>query len=757
MPTTTDDLIALPRFSYTALDFETIIADVKRIVQENPEYNILWEDFLTSNAGEMTIELCAYIAELLGIRVDWKTNEVYIGTASQKQSAINLLKLISYRLTLPAGAAAKVDVALSQWVTPFDLPLLMSLAAADRNGNPITFELILKDSDNECIYFGSDAIVTLETGTSGNPKISFTGNDALMFYEGVTYTQSETMEGTDNEEIILTNYPVIEGSIQIWTLNANNEEVEKLPLVTSFVAEEAQEKSDGSALTVPPFMIDVDADNRATVKFGSATLVNTFTSGDAIKIYYRVGGGTTSNIVVGAINETKTFIVGGNPVIVSFINNEAGAGGTSSESIDDARREAPLYVTTAGKAVTPADYRRILLTHSNVFKVAAYGKMNEPAEILNEYGYTIPTYETWLYVVPMNTTWIQLDPRTEYNAQLQITKPYEIKSTTLSFPAPNLLSGKISFDKDGAEPKKVSGYSTGSSEYVTDFDAEIETDDMLVIPGTGTGTEIFVGVVDYVVTGSDDVLYLKEAPTFSATDQNFGISSLMLQIPSDYIPIYRRYSAIDIQNLSGSITYLRDVDYIIDYDKGIITRYSPLYGYGIPENADLQITWWWWDQTSAAVSDINIFDNFLRNKKMLCLDSVYNDTIYTAFDIQGIVYVEKNYNQDLVKADVDALLFFNYSLYNRDYKEPVHLPEIIADIQTIAGVRYVDVQYFGKDYASYKGSPSNPPAGSENYELASMGAEYDEIIILSHNEFVGATISVDYQLHGIVLDYTEVS
>ena len=756
MPTT-DDLIALPRFSYTALDFETIISDVKRIVRENPEYNILWEDFLASNAGQMTIELCAYIAGLLGIRIDWKANEVYIGTATQKQSAINLLKLISYRLTLPGTAAAKVDVALSQWVAPFDLPPLMTLAATDRNGNPTTFELILKDSNNDYIYFGSDAIVTLETGTSGNPTISFTGNDALMFYEGVTHTQDETMEGTDNEDIILTNYPVIENSIQIWTLNASDEEVEELPLVNSFVAEEAQEKEDGSALAVPPFMIDVDADNRVTVKFGSSTLVNIFKAGDAIRIYYRIGGGTTSNVVVGSINETKTFIVGGNSVIASFVNNEAGAGGTTSESIDDARREAPLYVTTAGKAVTPADYRRILLTHSSVFKVAAYGKTNEPAVIVDEYGYTIPTYETWLYIVPMNTNWIQLDPRTEYNTQLQITKPYEIKTTTLSFPAPNLLSGKISFDKDGAEPKKVSGYSTGAPDYITDFDGEIDPDDILVIPGTGTGTELFVGVVDYVTTGSDDSLYLKEAPTFSATDQDFGISSLQLQIPSDYIPIYRRYSAIDIQNTAGTKVYLRDVDYILDYDKGIITRYAPLYGYGIPETEDLQITWWWWDQTNTAVSDITTFDNFLRNKKMLCLDHVYNDTTYTAFDIQGVVYVEKNYNQDLIKAEVDALVFFNYSLYNRDYKESVHLPEIIADIQTIAGVRYVDIQYFGKDYASYKGNPSSPPAGSENYELTSIGAKYNEIIILSHNEFLGATISVDYQLHGVILDYTEVS
>jgi len=744
----TDDLIALPRFSYTALDFETIISDIRRIIIENPAYNESWEDFLESNAGKMIIELISYIVDILAFRVDWKANENFIGTATQKQSAINLLKLINYRITLPQAASAKVDMTLSNWVEPFDLPSLMSVTATDRNGDPITFELIPKDADGEFIYFGDDAIVTVNTGTITSQIISFTGNEGLTFFEGSSRIQNETMQGIDNETIVLNDFPVIENSIQIWTLNANDEPIERLPLVNSFVAEDAQQKSDGSPLLVPPFMIDVDADNKVTARFASSAIANIFTAGDSIRIYYRIGGGSKGNIVLNSIRETKSFVVGGNSVLATFTNNEAGSGGASSESVNEAKKRAPLYITTADKTVTPLDYKRILLLHPNILTTAAYGKVNEPAAVSDEYGYTIPTFETWIYAVPSYKNWSVLDPRTEYNTELQLTKPYEIKNATLSFSSPSLLTGTISFDPAGLDSTKVTGNGTL-------FPPELEPDDAIAIPGTGTGSEIFVGVVDTIETGTNDILHLKNPPLFAATNQNFGISSYVLQLPSEYVPVYPRYPAINIIT-GGLTTYLQNVDYVFDYDKGLITRYNYMGGFGIPVNTPLSIMWWYWDQQVDAVSDVTTLENYLKNKKMVSIDNVYIDTLYTAFDIKGIVYVEKNYNQNLVKEQVESLLFLRYSLLNQDYSQNVQLPEIIALIQSVAGVRYVSITYFGVDYSTYKNDPNNPPDSAKDYGREPIEAKYNEIIVLSKNEFIGATQSVEFQLHGMILDYTEV-
>ena len=739
-----DDLIQLPRFSYTSLDFETIIDDIKRIITENPEYNQNWDDFLSSNAGKMIIELVAYIVDLLSFRVDWMSNELYIGTATQKQSIINLLKLINYRLTLPQAAVAKVDVTLSNWVEPFDLPLRMSLTGTDRNGDAINFELLKLDENGQPYYFGLDALVTLDPGSPSNPKLSFSGNDALLFYEGTTKFQEETMKGGDNETVIINEYPVIENSIQIWTLDGNGNEVEKLPMVTSFVSEEAQQKQDGSPLLVPPYMIEVDENSQVTLKFPSSSLAKTFDAGDEIRIYYRVGGGSNGNIVIGAINTSKGYVVEGIPVTVSFKNNEAGAGGTEMEDVFEARKRAPLYLTTADKTVSPLDYKRILLEHPNVLMAAAYGKANEPPEIKDEYGYTIPTYETWIYIVP-NKNWTSYDPRTEYNLYLQPSKPYEIKTINLSFPDQTILTGTIDFTSSDT---RVTGHNTL-------FAQELDTDDIIVLTGSGTGDETYVGIVDHVESGSNEILYLKNPPSFSGTNQTFGISSLKIKIPSQFTPVYQAFSAIDVQSTSGQ-KFIQGVDYTFDYQEGVITRWRPYAGYGIPANTDLIITWWWQDQTHIEVSDINTLEEYLKNKKMLCINNVYMDTLYTAFDIAGTVYVEKNYNQDLIKTMVDEIVSNEYSLPNRDYAKPIQIAEIISLVQTIPGVRYIQITYFGKDYGVYKQNPSNPPSYARNYGLGTIPAKYNEILVLSNNEYEGNTQSIDHQLHGIIFDYQEV-
>lgn len=741
----TDDLIQLPNFSYTALDFDSIIDDIERIITENPEFNQNWDDFLSSNAGKMIIELVAYIVDLLAFRVDWQSQELYIGTATQKQSIINLLKLINYRLTLPKAAAVKVDATLSNWVEPFALPLRMNFTATDRDGNPANFELLKTDDNGEPIYFGLDGIVTLDTGTISNPVLSFAGNSGLIFYEGTTKIQEETMKGGDNESVQIESYPVIEGSIQIWTLDEFGNEVEKLPLVTSFVSEQAQQKSDGSPLTVPPYMIEVDADSKVTVKFPSSALAKTFEAGDEIRIYYRVGGGSKGNIVVGAINTSKSFVVDSVPVTVQFRNNEAGSGGTEMEDVFEARKRAPLYLTTADKTVSPLDYKRILLENSNVMMAAAYGKSNEPPEIKDEYGYSIPTYETWIYVVP-NKNWTSYDPRTEYNTFLQLSKPYEIKSATYSFPPQTILTGTIDFS---TSTKKVTGHGTL-------FSQELDTDDIIVLTGSGTGDETYIGIVDYVESGNNEVLYLKEEPSFNGTNQTFGLSSLKIKLPSQFTPIYKRFAAIDIKSQSGQ-QYIQGVDYTLDYERGIITRWRRYANYGIPENTPLVITWWWQDQSVNAISDVDTLDEYLKNKKMVCIDNVYMDTIYTAFDVRGTVYVEKNYNQDLVKSMVEELLFNAYSLPNRDYAKNVQISEIIALVQTVPGVRYVQITYFGRDYAAYADNPSNPPSYAQNYGLGSIPAKYNEILIISQNSWQGETQAPEYQEHGIIFDYQEVA
>ena len=105
-----DSLIKLPITQFSGLDYDNVIKDVYNLIQENPEYNSNWDDFLSSSAGRMLMELFAYIADQLATRIDWNVNENFLSTATQDSSILKLLKLINYKLALPYCAAVPVTL-----------------------------------------------------------------------------------------------------------------------------------------------------------------------------------------------------------------------------------------------------------------------------------------------------------------------------------------------------------------------------------------------------------------------------------------------------------------------------------------------------------------------------------------------------------------------------------------------------------------------------------------------------------------------
>ena len=76
------NLAKLPQTSLSGLSFDNIVQDIANMVKDSPDYNIAWDDFLSSDAGRMMVELFAYIADNLATRIDWNVNENFISTAT---------------------------------------------------------------------------------------------------------------------------------------------------------------------------------------------------------------------------------------------------------------------------------------------------------------------------------------------------------------------------------------------------------------------------------------------------------------------------------------------------------------------------------------------------------------------------------------------------------------------------------------------------------------------------------------------------
>lgn len=114
------------------------------------------------------------------------------------------------------------------------------------------------------------------------------------------------------------------------------------------------------------FVVEVESDGAATLRFGDDTNGRTPETGTHFVANYRVGNGTAGN--VGA--DSLTFFAGA-PRIEQCRNPLPASGGTDPETDDQIRRRAPQAFLTQQRAVTMADYAHVVEQNPQVDKAVA--------------------------------------------------------------------------------------------------------------------------------------------------------------------------------------------------------------------------------------------------------------------------------------------------------------------------------------------------------------------------------------------------
>jgi hypothetical protein len=420
-------LASLPKTQFSGLDFDNIIADVTELITENPEYNKNWDDFLSSNAGRLMIEFFAYITDQLATRIDWVVNESFIGTATQKKSIIRLLKLIGYNFGLPKAARVVVDVSFDRPVgevrfSGFEVSGQLDFFSLNATGLDGTerknFEAILFNENNQKYEYRNSPI-NIQTGSLLSPEL----DHKIVFHEGRTIVFTVTVNTNNNFIFQLDQFPVIEGSVRVYMVKSNGEEVE-LERVLSFLDPKAQREEDtfGNKNEIP-YIINVLDQNIVEIEFGPTSILTNSSRrpevGNNIKVYYRVGGGENGNITKRSINTNRriNLLTTSNQietVNVGFVNNSQGFLGEESEDVSFASVFAPLQIKTVNKAVTEEDYDILLLSKENIIKSKSYGNNNLPLGFFQKYNVFIKPLEVWNYSILKKPNWTEIPP-SRYN------------------------------------------------------------------------------------------------------------------------------------------------------------------------------------------------------------------------------------------------------------------------------------------------------------------------------------------------------
>jgi uncharacterized phage protein gp47/JayE len=122
-----------------------------------------------------------------------------------------------------------------------------------------------------------------------------------------------------------------------------------------------------SNATAADFVLEVESDGTAAVRFGDGTHGRRPAEGTTFTATYRVGNGARGNVGAEAIAHIATTAAG----IDRVRNPLAATGGIDPEPVEDVRRFAPVAFRTQERAVTTDDYAQMAERHPSIQRAAA--------------------------------------------------------------------------------------------------------------------------------------------------------------------------------------------------------------------------------------------------------------------------------------------------------------------------------------------------------------------------------------------------
>jgi predicted phage baseplate assembly protein len=347
--------------NFAATDFlslrDSLIDYVKAVYPDDYKY------FVESDLGMMFIELAAYMGAVMSMKADMLANENYIATAKQRASVKKLLELIGIRMRGPLSAAADAQITFDSDLTTVGS---VSIGPAQR-----TFQVLSPEDGAQLTYTLYKVVNGLVNQATRNativldPASEGLGDEKNVFQNLVVQEGSLVLEGgefaaTEGQKTVpLTDGPVVEGSIEVFIDSPNSDSNGAYSEVDSiYFASGADDKI---------FEVVYDEFYNATVVFGTGVAGISPPDSASYSISYRVGGGTRGNLEKDALAASVVGTSGVNSYNGTIRNTSKATGGSNAETIEHAKKYAPLTFRRQDRLVTLTDYSTFANTFISTF------------------------------------------------------------------------------------------------------------------------------------------------------------------------------------------------------------------------------------------------------------------------------------------------------------------------------------------------------------------------------------------------------
>jgi hypothetical protein len=341
---------------FAATDFFTLRENLVKYVQA--AYPLDYNFFASSDLGIMFLELTAAMGHILSYKADYLANENYLRTARSRDSVKNLLELIGIRMKGPTGSAANARLTLTQpkWSAASDYLTIspsqrVATVTSPEDGTQLSFTLY-KTTPGGLIEFTSPS-EEIQIQYNENSSSSILNN--LVFLEGSLVKQTGQFSDTDAlKNIYLNQSPLIEGSVQVYIEGSVDTEGAYTQVENIFAASGPSDKV---------YQLATDINFTGRVFFGDNLIGQSPNNGDTYTVYYRIGGGTRGNLSkntlsvpvnVSYFNSSNTSLGTGQ---ATATNTSMATGGSDAQTIENAKRYAPLLFRSQDRLVTLNDYK----------------------------------------------------------------------------------------------------------------------------------------------------------------------------------------------------------------------------------------------------------------------------------------------------------------------------------------------------------------------------------------------------------------
>ena len=340
--------MASNKLEVSDFDFDNIKANLKTFLRSQSEF----QDYDFEGSGfSILLDTLAYNTHYLGFNANMLANEMYLDSADIRKNIVSLAKMLGYTPSSVRAPEANIDILVG-----------------DGTGSSITMTkgtAFTTTVDGTTFQFINNAdIVT----TPVNGVYRFSDVD---IYEGTLVTFRYTVDTTDTDQKFIIPSSLADTStlvVKVQT-SSNDTTTNTYTLATGLATVQSTSKV--------YFLQEVE-DGKFEIYFGDGVIGSALTNGNIIILEYIVTNVEAAN---GASTFTASTTISGFSNLTITTNSNA-QGGTTAESKESVRFNAPLQYSAQNRAVTTSDYESLVQSlYPNALSVSAWGGEDDETPI----------------------------------------------------------------------------------------------------------------------------------------------------------------------------------------------------------------------------------------------------------------------------------------------------------------------------------------------------------------------------------------